>query len=80
MTDTRLLVGFLSIIAVAVSFALTVLFFGLVVLTATLLVVAGLVLFAVTGRRQTAVAVLAVGGVTFSGPLIYVGLALLQWV
>lgn len=80
MTDTRLLVGFLSIIVVAVSFALTVLFFGLVVLTATFLVLAGLVLLAVPGRRQTAVAVLAVGGATFSGPLIYVSLALLQWV
>ena len=80
MTDTRLLVGLLSIIAAAVSFALTVVFFGLVVLTATFLVVAGLVLLAVPGRRQSAVAVLVVGGVTFSGPLIYVGLALLQWV
>lgn len=80
MTDTRLLVGFLSSIAVAVSFGLTVLFFGLVVVAATLFVVAGLVLLAVPGRRQTAVAFLAVGGVTFSGPLIYVGLALLQQV
>lgn len=80
MTETRLLVGFISIIAVGVSFALTVLFFGPVVLTATFLVVAGLALLAVPGRRQTAVAVLVGGGVTVSGPLIYVGLALLKWV
>ena len=78
MTDTRLLVGFLSVIAVAVSFGLTVVLFGFVVLAATLLVVVGLVLLAVPGRRQTAVTVLAVGGVAFSGPVIYVSLALLQ--
>ncbi len=78
MTDERLLVGLLCVIAVGVSFGLTVLFFGFVVLAGALLVVAGLALLAVPRRRRTAAQVLGVGGVTLSGPLIYVGLAVLQ--
>ncbi len=78
MTDTRLLVGSLSVLAVAVSFGLTVLFFGFVVLLSAFLLLAGLVLFAVPTPRRSAVAVLAAGGVTLAGPLIYVCLAVLQ--
>ncbi len=78
MTDERLLVGFLIVIAVSVSFGLTLLFFGFVVMAGAFLVVAGLVLFALPGPRRRAITVLAAGGVTLSGPLIYVGLALLQ--
>ena len=78
MTDERLLVGFLGFIAVGVSFGLTVFFFGFVVLAGALLVVVGLALLAVPGRRRTATQVLGVGGATLAGPLIYIGLAVLQ--
>ncbi len=78
MTDTRLLVGLLLVIAIAVSFGLTVLFFGFVLLLGALLVVAGLVLSAVPSQRRSGVAVLAAGGVTLAGPLVYAGLAVLQ--
>ena len=78
MTDERLLVGFLIVIAAAVSFALTILFFGFVVMTGALLLVAGLLLFALPGPRRRALILLAAAGVTLSGPLIYVGLAVLH--
>ncbi len=78
MTDERLLVGFLFLIAVGFSFGLTLLFFGFVVIVGAFLIVAGLVLSAVPGPRRRAVTVLAAAGVTLSGPLIYVGLALLR--
>jgi hypothetical protein len=78
VTDERLLVGLLGVIAVGVSFGLTVLFFGFVVLAGALLVVGGLALMAVPARRRIAAQVLGVAGVTLSGPLIYVGLAVLQ--
>ncbi len=61
-----------------VSFVLTIVFFGFVVLVGALLVIAGLALLAVPRRRRTALAVLAAGGAALSGPLIYVGLAVLQ--
>ena len=78
MTEQRLLVGLLAAIAVAVSFALTVLFFGLVVLAGLLLIAVGLPLLPVRGRRRTAAYALAVAGIVLSGPLLYVGLAVLQ--
>ena len=78
MTDERLLVGLLCLLAVGVSFGLAVLFFGFVVLAGSLLIIAGLALLAVPNRRRTATQILGVGGVTISGPLIYVGLAVLQ--
>jgi len=64
-------------IAVGVSFGLTVLFFGFVVLTGLLIVVTGLAL-AVPDRRRMVAKVLGVGATTLSGPAIYVGLAVLQ--
>ena len=78
MTDQRLLVGYLGMIAVGVSFGLTVLFFGFVVLAGLLIVVTGLAFAAVPGRRRTAAKVLGVGAATLSGPVIYVALAVLQ--
>ena len=78
MSDERLLVGLLGVIAVGVSFALTVLFFGLVVLAGVLLTILGLALLGIPGRRQTAVLVLGASAATLSGPFIYIGLALLQ--
>ncbi len=78
MTDERLLVGVLAAIAVAVSFALTVLFFGFVLLAGLLLMAVGLPLLAARGRRQTAAQALTVAGFVLSGPLLYVGLAVLQ--
>lgn len=78
MTDERLLVGVLAAIAVALSFGLTVLFFGFVVLAGLLLMVVAVALLAVPGRRRTAAQALAVAGLVLSGPLIYLGLAVLQ--
>jgi hypothetical protein len=78
MTDERLLFGLLVMIAIGVSFVLTIVFFGFVVLVGALLVIAGLALLAVPRRRRTALAVLAAGGAALSGPLIYVGLAVLH--
>lgn len=78
MSDTRLLAGLLLLLSVAVSFGLTVLLFGFVLLLGALLLMAGLVVSAVPARRRTAVAVLVASGVTFAGPLLYVGLAVLQ--
>lgn len=78
MTDERRLVGVLAAIAVALSFGLTVLFFGFVVLAGLILMVVGVALLAVPGRRRTAAQALTVGGVVLSGPIIYVGLAVLQ--
>ena len=78
MTDTRLLVGLLAVIAVAVAFGLTVLFFGYMVLLGALLLVVGAVLSVLPAWRRRARAVLVASGVTLAGPLVYVGLAVLQ--
>ena len=78
VTDQKLLVGLLGMIAVGVSFGLTVLFFGFVVLAGLLIVVTGLAFAAVPGRRRTATKVLGVGAATLSGPVVYVALAVLQ--
>jgi hypothetical protein len=78
MTDTKLSGGVRLAIAVAVSFGLTVLLFGFVVLFGALLVVAGLVVSALPSRRRAGAAILAAGGMTLAGPLVYVGLAVLQ--
>lgn len=78
MTNVRPLVGALAAIAVGLSFGLTVLFFGFVVVAGLLLIVAGLGLLALPGRRRTASEILVVAGAVLSGPLIYVGLAVLQ--
>ena len=78
MTDERLLAGVLVVIGIAVSFALTVLFLVFIVIGSALLVVIGLALLAVPRLRRAAVPVLGAAGLTLSGPVIYVGLALLQ--
>jgi hypothetical protein len=78
MTDERLLVGMLVVIGVGVSFGLTILFFGFLVLAGVLLANVGLALLAVPGRRRGAVQVLGAAGLILSGPLIYLGLAVLQ--
>ena len=78
MSDERLLSGLLVAGGIGASFALTVVLFGFVVLAGSLLVVVGLALLAVPGRRQAAVHTLGAAGLTLSGPVIYVGLAVLQ--
>ena len=78
MSDERLLAGLLGLIGAGGSFALTVVLFGFVVLAGALLVVVGLALLAVPGRRRRAVHILEAAGLTLSGPLIYVGLAVVQ--
>lgn len=78
MRDERLLVAVLAAIAVAVSFGLTVFFFGFVVLAGLLLMGVGLALLALPGRGRTGAQALSGAGVVLSGPLIYVGLAALQ--
>jgi len=78
VTDQRLLVGLLGMIAVGVSFGLTVLFFGFVVLAGLFIVITGLALAAAPRRRLTAAKILGVGALTLSGPVIYVGLAAVQ--
>ena len=78
MSDQRLLAGLLAAIGIGLSFALTVLLFGFVVLAGTLLLVIGLAFSALPGRRQAAAKALGIAGLTLSGPLIYVGLAFLQ--
>ena len=78
MTDDRLLFGILAAIGVAVSFGLTVLFFGFVVLAGLLLMVVGLSLLAVPGRRRPAAQALTIAGVALSGPITYVALAVLR--
>ena len=78
MSGERLLAGLLVAIGIGVSFALTVLLFGFVVLAGALLLVIGLAFLALPGRRQAAAKALGAAGLTLSGPLIYVGLAVLQ--
>ena len=78
VTGQCLLVGLLGMIAVGVSFGLTVLFFGFVVLAGLLIVVTGLAFAAAPGRRRTATKILGVGAATLSGPVVYVALAVLQ--
>lgn len=78
MSDERLLAGLLGLIGAGASFALSVVLFGFVVLAGALLVIVGLALLAVPGRRRRAVQTLEAAGLTLSGPLMYVGLAIVQ--
>ena len=65
-------------IGISVSFALTVLLVGFVVLAGALLSSSDWPFFALPRRRQPAAKALGAAGLTLSGPLIYVGLAILQ--
>jgi len=77
MTDERLLVGFLVLIGVGVSFALTVVAFGAVVLVAVALGVTGLVLGAATRSHHAGSGALMIAGtVALTGPLVYIALAI----
>ena len=67
-----------GLIAVGGSFALSVVLFGFVVLAGALLVVVGLVLLAGPGQRRRAVETLEAAGLSLSGPLVYVGPAVVQ--
>lgn len=79
MTDERLLVGFLVLIAIGVSFVLTIFAFGLVVLVALLLASAGLVLrFGGDAHRSASGALMVAAVTALVGPVVYVGSAILQ--
>ncbi len=79
MTDERLLVGFLVLIGIGVSFALTIFAFGLVVLVALLLASIGLVLRLGRGAHRSASSSLMVAAVTaLVGPVVYIGSAVLH--
>jgi len=79
MTDERLLVGFLVLIGIGVSFVLTILAFGLVVLVALLLASIGVVL-RLRGdvHRSASGALLFAAVAALVGPVVYVGSAILQ--
>ncbi|MGH9022758.1 MAG: tyrosine-type recombinase/integrase [Acidimicrobiia bacterium] len=77
MTDERLLVGFLVVIGLGVSFVLTIFLFGFVLLAAVLLGVTGAALLITPTRRGAALWTLGLAGVISAGPLIYLGLAFL---
>ena len=68
----------LAVLGLGVSFGLTVLFFGFVVLAGVLLLLIGLTLLATHRQRGTALAILGASGLALSGPLVYVCLAVLQ--
>ncbi|MDQ6946709.1 MAG: hypothetical protein M3256_10680 [Actinomycetota bacterium] len=79
MTDERLLVGFLVLIGLGVSFVLTIFAFGVVVLLAVVLGSVGLVLWSATSSHRTVPGALMIAAVTaLTGPLVYVGLAVLH--
>ena len=79
MTDQRLLVGFVVLIGAAVSFGLTIVLFGVVLLAGVLLGLAGLATLILSpDHRGAAIGLLVAGAVTISGPLAYVALAFLQ--
>jgi hypothetical protein len=78
VTDEKLLAGMLVVLGLGVSFGLSVLFFGFVLLAGALLLVVGLTLLVLGRRRRVALGMLGAAGLTLSGPLIYVGLAVLQ--
>jgi len=78
MTDERLLVAFLVLIGVGVSFVLTIFALGLVVLVAVVLGSVGLVLSATRSHRMMSGALMIAAVTALTGPLVYVGLAVLH--
>jgi len=78
MTDERLLVGFLVLIGLGVSFALTVFALGAVVLVAVVLGSVGLVLWSAGRSRTVSGGLMVAAVIAMTGPVIYIGLALLH--
>jgi len=78
MTDERLLVGFLVVIGLGVSFALTVFALGVVVLVAVVLGSVGLVLWSAGRSRSVSGGLMVAAVIAVTGPVIYIGLALLH--
>ncbi len=78
MTDERLLVGFLVLIGLGVSLALTVFAVGAVVLVAVVLGSIGLTLQSTGRSRMASGGLMFAAVIAMTGPVTYIGLALLH--
>jgi hypothetical protein len=75
--DEKILAGLLVVLAAAVSFVLTIFFFGFVLLAGVLVTLVGLALMVRPSTRPKARRLLGGAGVTLVGPVLYVALAFL---
>ncbi len=77
VTEDRILIGFLVVIAAGASFGLTIVLFGFVALAGLLLALVAFGMLCFPSTRRVGSGVLIAAAIVVSGPLLYVTLALL---